>query len=223
MVSKTCFACFSLPHPDGNFFLRPDRILGAFHIDSSTILDLNTLNESLEKLEVEMGEDGEESERLKQNEKKLRQNTRRINKAVEKYWPDHHARYAQALPVKFSPRSNGGGGGDDDGGGGSGVTSLSNTSSSQSEFKNQSMMMGHDDNDDEIEMQLISEFDKPLNSIEPTSGSEASSAIANKWLAQVGGGDSNMRIKKVKKVSTKSSNTPSPMPRSFDSSSGTTI
>mmetsp|Transcript_49770 Transcript_49770/g.63767 ORF Transcript_49770/g.63767 Transcript_49770/m.63767 type:complete len:403 (-) Transcript_49770:181-1389(-) len=33
IVSKSDFLAFSLPHLDGNFFLRPDRILGVFLID----------------------------------------------------------------------------------------------------------------------------------------------------------------------------------------------
>mmetsp|Transcript_10257 Transcript_10257/g.13387 ORF Transcript_10257/g.13387 Transcript_10257/m.13387 type:complete len:593 (+) Transcript_10257:165-1943(+) len=33
VVSKSDFSAFSLPHVDGNYFLRPDRILGVFYID----------------------------------------------------------------------------------------------------------------------------------------------------------------------------------------------
>jgi hypothetical protein len=33
VVTKSDFAAFSLPHVDGNYFLRPDRILGVFYID----------------------------------------------------------------------------------------------------------------------------------------------------------------------------------------------
>mmetsp|Transcript_33577 Transcript_33577/g.39454 ORF Transcript_33577/g.39454 Transcript_33577/m.39454 type:complete len:411 (+) Transcript_33577:2-1234(+) len=33
VVSKSDFSAFSLPHLDGNYFLRPDRILGVFYID----------------------------------------------------------------------------------------------------------------------------------------------------------------------------------------------
>jgi hypothetical protein len=33
VVSKSDFLAFSLPHLDGNYFLRPDRILGVFIID----------------------------------------------------------------------------------------------------------------------------------------------------------------------------------------------
>jgi len=33
MISKASIECFSLPHPDGNYFLRPDRIMAAFLID----------------------------------------------------------------------------------------------------------------------------------------------------------------------------------------------
>jgi hypothetical protein len=36
MVSRSHFASLSLPDMDGNFFLRPDRILGMFLIDSSS-------------------------------------------------------------------------------------------------------------------------------------------------------------------------------------------
>ena len=32
-MSKATFSALSLPHPDGNFFLRPDRILGMFVFD----------------------------------------------------------------------------------------------------------------------------------------------------------------------------------------------
>ena len=32
MISKSTFHSFSLPHADGNYFLRPDRILGAFRV-----------------------------------------------------------------------------------------------------------------------------------------------------------------------------------------------
>jgi hypothetical protein len=33
MITKSTFKEFSSPHPDGNYFLRPDRILGVFHIE----------------------------------------------------------------------------------------------------------------------------------------------------------------------------------------------
>ena len=33
MVGKQIFGNFSLPQSDGNYFLRPDRILGAFLLD----------------------------------------------------------------------------------------------------------------------------------------------------------------------------------------------
>mmetsp|Transcript_73683 Transcript_73683/g.144092 ORF Transcript_73683/g.144092 Transcript_73683/m.144092 type:complete len:140 (+) Transcript_73683:2-421(+) len=35
MVTKTLFQDFALPDKDGNYFLRPDRILGAFIIPAS--------------------------------------------------------------------------------------------------------------------------------------------------------------------------------------------
>jgi hypothetical protein len=35
MISKSTFSEISLEHSNGNYFLRPDRILGCFHIDST--------------------------------------------------------------------------------------------------------------------------------------------------------------------------------------------
>eukprot|EP00615_Pteridomonas_danica_P004514 CAMPEP_0114333740 /NCGR_PEP_ID=MMETSP0101-20121206/3941_1 /TAXON_ID=38822 ORGANISM="Pteridomonas danica, Strain PT" /NCGR_SAMPLE_ID=MMETSP0101 /ASSEMBLY_ACC=CAM_ASM_000211 /LENGTH=456 /DNA_ID=CAMNT_0001464829 /DNA_START=1515 /DNA_END=2885 /DNA_ORIENTATION=- len=51
VVSKGYFEVFSLPHADGNYFLTPDRLIGAFHYNQSSSLllkgDNNNTDESL--------------------------------------------------------------------------------------------------------------------------------------------------------------------------------
>ena len=62
MVSKSTFKDFSLEHNGGNYFLRPDRILEAFHVDQKRlpIVKLNSQSE----LEFEKNRDRQAIEKL---------------------------------------------------------------------------------------------------------------------------------------------------------------
>jgi hypothetical protein len=52
-VPRSYFEKFSLPNPDGNYFLRPDRILGAFIISSQTLVPFDELSESVGHFQAE--------------------------------------------------------------------------------------------------------------------------------------------------------------------------
>lgn len=85
VVSKSTFNEFSLDHSDGNYFLRPDRILGCFYIDSSHAPVLNNL-ESISEIAVEKSRELQALQKLKEFEQKSHQNTSRIDTAVETIW-----------------------------------------------------------------------------------------------------------------------------------------
>lgn len=66
MVGKRMFEDFSLPHADGNYFLRPDRILGAFLLDPTKALGGH--HEASARMEEEKGKDQIVKESLKNEE-----------------------------------------------------------------------------------------------------------------------------------------------------------
>jgi hypothetical protein len=85
MISKPTFKEFSLAHPDGNYFLRPDRILGAFHVDSSAPPVLVSI-ETVSELMVEKNRELKVNESLQLADSKQRSNTLRIDSAIGSIW-----------------------------------------------------------------------------------------------------------------------------------------
>jgi hypothetical protein len=85
MISKSTFKEFSLAHPDGNYFLRPDRILGAFHVDSSAPPVLVSI-ETVSELMVEKNRELKVNESLHLADSKQRSNTLRIDSAIGSIW-----------------------------------------------------------------------------------------------------------------------------------------
>jgi hypothetical protein len=79
------FKEFSLAHPDGNYFLRPDRILGAFHVDSSAPPVLVSI-ETLSELIVEKNRELKVNESLHLADSKQRSNTVRIDRSIGSIW-----------------------------------------------------------------------------------------------------------------------------------------
>lgn len=104
MVTKTSFGCFSLKHPDGNFFLRPDRILGCFHVKHDMRIPDFYNPESWQQLSEELQKDEASVKKLKENELKIQTNHHKVNVAVEKYWPEQ-ARDKQLLSMKNQPKT----------------------------------------------------------------------------------------------------------------------
>jgi hypothetical protein len=85
MISKSTFRELSLPHPDANYFLRPDRILGAFHVDSSAPPVLVSI-ETVSELMVEKHRELKVNESLQLADFKQRSNTDRIDSAIGSIW-----------------------------------------------------------------------------------------------------------------------------------------
>jgi hypothetical protein len=84
MVTKTTFNTFSLSHPDGNYFLRPDRIMGAFFVDRSSPPDSNANSEA--ELNSEIADDEESSEHIMNCFWKSQCNVVKVTAAIKSYW-----------------------------------------------------------------------------------------------------------------------------------------
>lgn len=84
MISKSTFKEFSLEHSNGNYFLRPDRVLGCFYInqDKKPKLTLKLLGE----LQIERNREQQVIEKLKLTEDKHHLNTVRIDNTVSILW-----------------------------------------------------------------------------------------------------------------------------------------
>jgi len=80
MVSKTTFETFSLSGSDDNYFLRPDRILGAFQVFPGQSPRMTKA--SFKALKVEIEADRQSVEDLKENELQLQFNLSRIDKYI---------------------------------------------------------------------------------------------------------------------------------------------
>jgi hypothetical protein len=83
VFTKSAFQKFSLPHYDGNYFLRPDRILAAFVVDHNNLPKMS--NSILRLLDNEIQYDQISVERLNDLEAVNKFNTMRVNKAVINY------------------------------------------------------------------------------------------------------------------------------------------
>jgi hypothetical protein len=85
MVSKSTFTSFSLPHPDGNYFLRPDRILGAFRVYPKVPLLIN--DTTISDLELEMKLDIDSVVLLRVTQEIQQSNLTRIGSEITVYRP----------------------------------------------------------------------------------------------------------------------------------------
>jgi hypothetical protein len=66
VVSKATFEIFGLPHADGSYFLRPDRLLGAFLLDPDPSI-FNPLFGSEEEIDQTLLEEEKQKDRNVQN------------------------------------------------------------------------------------------------------------------------------------------------------------
>jgi hypothetical protein len=111
MISRSTFRDISLEHSDGNYFLRPDRILGAFYIDSSNPVVFSDFRTRAEII-VEKNRERQSLERLITAEEIGRQNTARIDAAVSDIWSSSSeaAQQEQEQALSSSVEDGGGGG-----------------------------------------------------------------------------------------------------------------
>jgi hypothetical protein len=84
MFSKSTFVDFSLQHDNGSFFLRPDRIFGAFHVDPRNLPLMS--GDSAKEMIVERNREHQVIEKLQAAEMKHHVNTARIEKKVSFIW-----------------------------------------------------------------------------------------------------------------------------------------
>lgn len=84
MISKSTFEEFSLPHHNGSYFLRPDRILAAFRVDHSIKLTLST--DSIDILTNEKLKEIEMIDILKKSEDSNQFNITRIDITLATLW-----------------------------------------------------------------------------------------------------------------------------------------
>lgn len=77
MVSKALFQSMSLPASDGNYFLRRDRILGAFALDPNS--PLGGYEEAEAALAKERAEDAATKERLRVFQHRMECNGEEVN------------------------------------------------------------------------------------------------------------------------------------------------
>ena len=73
MIGKQIFGNFSLPQSDGNYFLRPDRILGAFLLDPANPIVGGGDEASKEAMAAEKARDATVKEALGQVQEKMKQ------------------------------------------------------------------------------------------------------------------------------------------------------
>jgi hypothetical protein len=85
MISKSTFKELSLAQNDGNYFLRPDRILGAFRIDSSALPMVVSI-EAVSEMIVEKNRELKVYELLQLADSKQKSNSDRIDRAISLIW-----------------------------------------------------------------------------------------------------------------------------------------
>mmetsp|Transcript_30159 Transcript_30159/g.38907 ORF Transcript_30159/g.38907 Transcript_30159/m.38907 type:complete len:179 (+) Transcript_30159:213-749(+) len=85
MVSKSIFRDLSLEHHNGNYFLRPDRILGAFYVDPKRLPVLDTL-ELVSEVTVEKNRENQVFEKLRDAENKHHNNATRVDTSIASLW-----------------------------------------------------------------------------------------------------------------------------------------
>jgi hypothetical protein len=99
MVSKAVFEALTLAHADGNYFLRPDRIMGAFLIDPSDPPAFTT--DAMEPLVVERNLDSQSRDELSAAQtvmEKNAENTRHLLRLRPKSHHHHHNDRGQSHP-----------------------------------------------------------------------------------------------------------------------------
>ena len=84
MVGKQIFANFSLPQSDGNYFLRPDRILGAFLLDPADPIVGGDEAASKEAMAAEKARDATVKEALGQAQEKMKQHREGVEEVQKK-------------------------------------------------------------------------------------------------------------------------------------------
>jgi hypothetical protein len=84
MITKSAFKELSMEHSNGNYFLRPDRILGCFQINHNARpkLSLRLVTE----LEIERSREAQLAEKLVLSEAKQLSNVARIDLSVSSLW-----------------------------------------------------------------------------------------------------------------------------------------
>jgi len=85
MVSKSTFRTFSLEHANGNYFLRPDYILGVFHVDHNRRLPFDI--EVLAQCQIEKTKENNVlNDLLKKETMKKHNNLFRVDMAIDQLW-----------------------------------------------------------------------------------------------------------------------------------------
>ena len=102
MVGKQIFRNFSLPHSDGNYFLRPDRILGAFLLDPANPIVGGDDTMGQEALAVEKARDATVKEVLGQLHEKMKQHRKNVEEMQKNQNEDHLGEEEQR---RFSDRT----------------------------------------------------------------------------------------------------------------------
>jgi hypothetical protein len=104
MISKSTFKEFSLEHHNGNYFLRPDRILGCYHVDHNYARPKLTLK-LIAELEMEKKKEEQVFEKLILSEKKHKSNVIRVNKSVSMLWSALHEIKLPTVPSRSASTS----------------------------------------------------------------------------------------------------------------------
>jgi hypothetical protein len=96
MITKSTFKEFSSPHPDGNYFLRPDRILGVFHIElenrrnhhTPLVTETETTTVTTAEMMVEKNRELKVNQVFELADSKQISNTLRIDDAIALIWAE---------------------------------------------------------------------------------------------------------------------------------------
>ena len=102
MVGKQIFGNFSLPQSDGNFFLRPDRILGAFLLGRANPIVGDDDAIGREALAAEKAKDATVKEVLGQVQEKMKQRREEVEEVQKNQEEGHRGEDEQR---RFSDRT----------------------------------------------------------------------------------------------------------------------
>ena len=102
MVGKQIFGNFSLPQSDGNFFLRPDRILGAFLLGPANPIVGGDDAIGREALAAEKAKDATVKEVLGQVQEKMKQRREEVEEVQKNQEEGHRGEDEQR---RFSDRT----------------------------------------------------------------------------------------------------------------------
>jgi elongation factor P--beta-lysine ligase len=84
MVSKSTFKTFAMDNREGNYFLRRDRVLGAFQVDRFKSPDVSM--DQLVELDLEKSRDRSALDKMEKADMKRITNTFRIDMEIESIW-----------------------------------------------------------------------------------------------------------------------------------------